>query len=1015
MLKAVIEFALTQRLLVVLLAALLVGAGYRAFESLPIDAFPDVSPAQVKVIIKAPGMTPQEVEQRITTPIELALLGIPSQTVLRSVSKYALTDITLDFSEGTDIYWARQQVNERLAGVLPELPDTIQGGIAPMTTPLGEMLMFTVEGRDLSLTERRRLLDWVIRPALRTVPGVADVNALGGLVRSFEIVPDPARLAARGVPLDALLSAVSSNNRSDGAGRMGEGEESVLLRSLGRIETLADVREIAVATRGGTVVRLADVADVRIGALTRYGAVTADGEGEAVQGLVLGLRGANAQKLVRGVREALDGLEASLPDGVSIDIFYDRGDLVTRAIETVTRALTEAIVLVLVTLVLLLGNLRAALAVAIVLPLSALATFLLMRGAGMSANLMSLGGLAIAIGILVDGAVVMVENIVSAMGEDALVRRRSSLHLIFRASRQVAQPVTSGILIIMIVFLPLLTLEGIEGLLFAPVALTIIFALGASLVLSLTVIPVAASFLLGRHAHAEPWLPRQLRRVYRPLLAIALRHGGIVVACAGVSLLAALYVYTLIGKTFMPVLDEGDVIVQTEKIPSITLEQSVQLDLRIQREIMSRVAGVERVVTRVGSDEIGMDPMGLNESDAFIVLNDEIESKAAVIESLRTVLEGIPGLAYGFTQPIQMRTSEMLTGVRGDVAVKIFGSEFDVLNQKALEIAGVLEDVRGASDVFTAQNEGAQYIVAELDRTAAGRFGVAADDLVATLRTVAEGHTLGIVQEGIQRTPLVVRSAPPGVTELSDYRLVTADGRTISLDTVASLRRADGLVTISREGGSRFAVVRTNVEGRDLVGFVEEARATVASQVELPPTYRLEWGGEFENQQRAARRLGVVVPVSIGLVFVLLFVTFRSVRQSLLVLLNIPFALVGGVFALYLSGQYLSVPASVGFIALLGIAVLNGVVMVAYFNQLRAEGHPLEEVVVTGAERRLRPVVMTATIAALGLIPLLFAQGPGSEIQKPLAVVVVGGLVTSTLLTLLVLPVLYRRFGGAGT
>lgn len=1015
MLNAVVEFALTQRLLVVLLAALLVGAGYRAFESLPIDAFPDVSPAQVKVIIKAPGMTPQEVEQRITTPIELALLGIPKQTVLRSVSKYALTDITLDFAEGTDIYWARQQVNERLAGVLPELPDTIQGGIAPMTTPLGEMLMFTVEGRGLSLTERRRLLDWVIRPALRTVPGVADVNALGGLVRSFEIVPDPARLAARGIPLDALLSSVSSNNRSDGAGRMGEGEESVLLRALGRIETLADVREIAVATRGGTVVRLADVADVRIGALTRYGAVTADGEGEAVQGLVLGLRGANAQELVRGVREALDGLEASLPDGVSIDIFYDRGDLVTRAIETVTRALTEAIVLVLVTLVLLLGNLRAALAVAIVLPLSALATFLLMRGAGMSANLMSLGGLAIAIGILVDGAVVMVENIVSAMGDDALIRRRSSLHLVFRASRQVAQPVTSGILIIMIVFLPLLTLEGIEGLLFAPVALTIIFALGASLVLSLTVIPVAASFLLGRHAHAEPWLPRQLRRVYRPLLVAALRHGRIVVVCAAASLLAALYVYTLIGKTFMPVLDEGDLIVQTEKIPSITLEQSVQLDQRIQREIMSRVAGVERVVTRVGSDEIGMDPMGLNESDAFIVLNDEVESKAAVIESLRAVLEDIPGLAYGFTQPIQMRTSEMLTGVRGDVAVKIFGPEFEVLNRKALEIARVLGNVPGASDVFTAQNEGAQYIVAELDRTAAGRFGVAADDLVATLRAVAEGHTLGIVQEGIQRTPLVVRSAAPGVAELPDYRLVTPDGRTIPLDTVASLRRADGLVTISREGGSRFAVVRTNVEERDLVGFVEEARATVASQVELPPTYRLEWGGEFENQQRAARRLGVVVPVSIGLVFVLLFVTFRSVRQSLLVLLNIPFALVGGVFALYLSGQYLSVPASVGFIALLGIAVLNGVVMVAYFNQLRAEGHPLEEVVVTGAERRLRPVVMTATIAALGLIPLLFAQGPGSEIQKPLAVVVVGGLVTSTLLTLLVLPVLYRRFGDAGT
>ncbi|MGR8921783.1 MAG: efflux RND transporter permease subunit, partial [Gammaproteobacteria bacterium] len=981
------------------------------FEQLPIDAFPDVSPAQVKVIIKAPGMTPQEVEQRITTPIELALLGIPRQTVLRSVTKYALTDITLDFREGTDIYWARQQTNERLQGVLAELPQNIEGGMAPATTPLGEMLMFTIDGDTLSLTEKRRLLDWVIRPALRTVPGVADVNALGGLVRTFEIVPDPARLAALGYTIDDVARAVEANNRNDGAGRLREGEETVLLRAVGRIEDLDDVRDTALGRRGETTIRVRDVATVRIGSLTRYGAVSADGVGEAVQGLVLGLRGANAQALVRDVHERLDALAAGLPEGISIDVFYDRGDLVARAVATVTRALGEAVVLVLITLVLLLGNLRAALAVAVVLPLAALATFLLMNVVGMSANLMSLGGLAIAIGILVDGAVVVVENIVNTLADPVRARHHSRLHLVYRATRQVAVPVASGIVIIMTVFLPLLTLEGIEGLLFSPVALTIVFALGASLLLSMSLVPVVASALLARTAHAEPWIPRQLARAYRPALDAALKHPALIVGGALAGLLAAAAVYPAIGKTFMPVLDEGDIIVQTEKIPSVTLAQSVDLDLRIQRAILAGVPGVERIVTRVGSDEIGMDPMGLNESDAFVVLSADGPPKTAVLAGLREVLARIPGLAYGFTQPIQMRTAEMLTGVRGDVAVKIFGSDFGELNRLAGEIAAVLDGIPGAADVFTPQNEGAQYVVAALDRDAAGRFGVAADDVAAALRALGEGRRLGVVQEGVQRTPLVVRGETPYVTALDDYLFIGSEGRRVPLGELASLERTAGLVSISRERGSRFAVVRSNVEDRDLVGFVDEARAAVEQAVRLPPGYRLEWGGEFENQRRAAARLGIVIPVAIGLVFLLLFVTFRSVRQSLLVLLNIPLALIGGVFALYFSGHYLSVPASVGFIALLGIAVLNGVVMVSYFNELRAEGRPLDEVVRVGAERRLRPVLLTATIAALGLLPLLFAQGPGSEIQKPLAIVVVGGLVSATALTLVVLPVLYRAFG----
>ena len=1016
MLSKLVEFSLTQRLLVSALTVLLVIAGITSFRDLPIDAFPDVSSTQVKLIMKAPGMTPEEVEARIVMPIELEMLGIPKQRVMRSISKYAIADITIDFEDSADIYWARQQVAERLNNALRDMPANISGGLAPITTPLGEMFMFTVEGEGISLEQRRTILDWTIRPALRTLPGVADVNSLGGLARSFEVVIDHTALAARGISFAALQQAIQANNRNDGAGRINDGDEALLVRAEGNIKNLQDVRDIVIGGPAGNPIRVSDVAEVRIGSLTRYGAVTKDGQGEAVEGLVLGLRGANARKVVEGVRAKLAELAPSLPKGVSTKVFYDRGSLVERAVGTVSKALMEAIVLVVVLLVLFLGNLRAAIVVALTLPLAVLITFILMRQFGMSANLMSLGGLAIAIGMLVDGSVVVVENIINH-----LAHKRAHiphLHVIYRAVKEVITPVAAGVAIIIIVFLPLMTLQGLEGKLFVPVALTIVFALAGSLLLSLTIVPMLASFLLKEGDHGEPWLVRKAMAIYAPALQRALAKERVVIVAALVMLLLAAGVYTLIGKAFMPEMDEGDLIMQVTKLPSINLATSVEMDSRIQQAILKAVPDIKGIVARAGADELGLDPMGLNETDTFLVLKPQAEwqskNKIAIVNEVRKVMGDFPGVEYSFTQPIAMRVSEMLTGARGDIAIKIFGSDLTKLNDAAEQMVKVLAGIKGSEDVFTVKNSGVQYYRVAIDRLAAGRLGLSVDEIANTLRGQIEGQQLGMVIEGGRRTPLIMR----GELDVQDSPALFAaltlslpNGQNVPLSVVAKLERVDGPVKVDRENGSRMVVVQSNVRGRDLVGFVDEAKAAVAAKIKLPEGYRLTWGGQFENQQRAAARLAVVVPVALGMIFMLLFATFGSVRQAALVLTNIPFALIGGVVALWVSGEYMSVPASVGFIALLGIAVLNGVVMVSYFNQLHAEGMDMTQVVFEGAKRRLRPVLMTASITAFGLLPVLFASGPGSEIQKPLAIVVTGGLISSTLLTLIMLPILYRRFG----
>ncbi|HEA62608.1 efflux RND transporter permease subunit, partial [Pseudohongiella sp.] len=700
MLSQLVQLSLSQRLLTGLLALLVAGFGMSALFQLPIDAFPDISPTQVKIIIKAPGMTPEEVEALITQPVEVELLGIPRKTILRSISKYALSSITLDFEEGTDIYWARQQVAERLNNVWGDLPGDISGGLAPMSTPLGDMFMFTVESDTMTLEEKRFLVDWTIRPALRTVPGVADVNALGGYVRTYEVIPDAAAMARLNVIHEQLISALQTSNKNDGAGRIDQGEEALLVRVSGAIGSLQDIRDIRVMDSDGQPVPLSQLATVTSGTMERYGSVTADGTGEAVQALVIGMTGANARDVVNGAKAKMAEIEATLPEGTYFDVFYDRSILIAGAVNTVTKALLEAVALVVILLVLFLGNIRAAVTAAMILPFSALVTFLLMNSVSMTANLMSLGGLVIAIGILVDSAIVVVENIVATMSHHGGQNRLPRLHVIFRAVKSVAVPVTSGILIIIIVFLPLLSLEGLEGKLFGPVTMTIVFALIASLILSLTVIPVVASYLITRAEHDEPWLARNLLRVYTPLLSKALAKPIYVIGLASALLVATVAIFPLVGKTFMPTMDEGDMIIQMELIPSINLETSTRMVTEVEKALLAEIPEIQRLVSRTGSDEIGMDPMGLNEVDMFLHLKPASDwqagSKAGLEQNLRTVMDRYRGINYGFTMPIDMRVSEMLTGSRGDVAIKLFGTDLDALNNYAQRISDTVATIPGA-------------------------------------------------------------------------------------------------------------------------------------------------------------------------------------------------------------------------------------------------------------------------------------------------------------------------------
>ena len=1018
MFSYLIDLSLRYRRLVLGLGVLIAGIGMLAWTNLTIDAFPDISPTQVKIILKIPGMTPEEVEQRVVRPIEIEMLSIPKKRIVRSVSKYGIADLTIDFEDGTDIYWARQQVAERLSGFMKDMPSGTTGGLAPITTPLSELYMFTVEGEGYSLAQKRKVLDWMIRPELRIIPGVAEVNALGGEVASYEINPDHRRMAARGVTLADLRAALQANNTNDGAGRLTAGEESLVIRVEGAVKTLDDVRQIRVPKVRGGIVALDDIATVRLGSATRYGAVTKDGQGETVQGLVLGIKGVNARNLVKTVDAKLQELTPRLPSGMTIKTFYNRGDLVSRSAGTVIKALAEAIVLVCIVLYFFLGNLRAAVAVAICLPLSMLITFSVMKLLGISANLMSLGGLAIAIGMLVDASVVVVENIEAAFAERLHEHRHglSTVEMLVGATKQVVKPVVSGMLIIAVVFLPLLTLEGLEGKLFSPVATTIVIALASSLVVAFSVVPAFGSIVLSRHVADEPLLMAWVRTIYLKLRKIAWSNTKKLYVASLLGFLAAVVMYLFIGKTFMPTLDEGDILVQLQKTPSISLETSLGIDTRVQQSILQSVPEVSSIVARTGSDDLGLDPMGLNETDSFLVLKPKSEwsgDKEQIVDKLRAVLTQFPDLVYAFTQPIEMRVSEMLTGARGDVAIKVFGADLNEINHASQVISAAIKSIHGASEVIAPRPEGMQYMSVKINKPVAGQAGFTTEILQQNLRNLVEGEMLGLVLDGVVRTPLIVKGSDRLSNNVEGFKnlMITApDGKVWPLSALAEIKQIDGPIRIDHEQSSRFASIQVSVQGRALTAFVEDAKLAV-QKLNLPKNLNIVWGGQFENQQRASARLALVIPIALITIFFILTATFGSTVQAIIIFLNIPFALVGGVMSLAISGQYLSVPASVGFIALLGIAVLNGVVMVSHFNERIMMGEDIQSAVMNGSERRLRPVLMTTVITALGMIPLLLATGPGSEIQRPLAIVVIGGLITSTLLTLLLLPKIYERFG----
>ncbi len=1009
MLASIIEFSLRQRVIVIVGAILILFFGTYSFIHTPVDAFPDISPTQVKIILKLPGSSPEEMENNIVRPLELELLGLKGQKSLRSVSKYSISDITIDFDDSVDIYLARNIVNERLSSVMKDLPVGVEGGMAPIVTPLSDIFMFTIDG-NITEIEKRQLLDFVIRPQLRMISGVADVNSIGGFSKAFVIVPDFNDMARLGVSISDLEAAVRVNLRNSGAGRVDRDGETFLVKIQTASLSLEDIGKITVSTNLGHL-HIKDFAKVISQSRTRLGFVTKDGIGETTEGLVLSLKEANTKEIITQVYQKLEELKPLLPNGVSINVFYDRSEFTQKAIATVSKTLIEAVVLIIITLFLFLGNLRASVAVGVILPLSLSVAFIFIKLNNLTLNLMSLGGLIIAIGMLIDSAVVVVENAFEKLSANT---KTTKLHAIYRSCKEIAVSVVSGVVIIIVFFVPILTLQGLEGKMFRPLAQSIVYALLGTLVLSITIIPVVSSLVLKATPHSETFLTRFLNRIYAPLLEFFVHNPKKVILGAFVFLIASLSLFPFVGKNFMPALDEGDVVLSVETTPSVSLDQSRDLMLNIESAIKKHVKEVKSIVARTGSDELGLDLGGLNQTDTFISFIPKkewsVKNKDELLEKIMDSLKDFKGINFSFTQPIEMRISEMLTGVRGDLAVKIFGDDISELNRLSFQIAQVLKGIKGSSEVLTTLNEGVNYLYVTPNKEAMANVGISSDEFSKFLKSALEGLIVDVIPTGISRTPVMIRQESDfasSITKIKSLALTSKYGVLVPITSIAKIEEVDGPVSIVREDSRRMSVVRSNVVGRDLNSFVEEAKKVITQNVKLPPSYYITYGGQFENQQRANKRLSTVIPLSILAIFFILFFTFKSIPLALLILLNIPFAVTGGLIALFAVGEYISVPASVGFIALFGIAVLNGVVMIGYFKELLLQGKSVEECVLLGAKRRLRPVLMTACIAGLGLLPLLFSHSVGSEVQKPLAIVVLGGLVTSSALTLLLLPPMF--------
>jgi cobalt-zinc-cadmium resistance protein CzcA len=1027
MINGLIRVSIDQRFLVLILVALLAVLGVYSLRSLPIDAVPDVTNVQVQILTSSPALPPLEVERLITFPIEVAMSGLPKVDEIRSVSKFGLSSVTVVFEDSIDVYFARQLVLERLSQARSQIPASLgEPEMGPITTGLGEIYQYELQaahGSQHDLTALRSIQDWNVRRQLLGVPGVTEVNSFGGQVKQYQVRVDPARLQAYGLSLRDALDAVARNNANVGGAYIEHAGEQYLLRGIGLVRSTDDIASIVVKTgKDGVPVYVRDVAEVVTGAAVRQGATTAEGKGEIVAGITLMLVRENARDVVSRVKQRIEQIRQTLPKGVELIPFYDRTELVNRTIHTVATNLIEGALIVIFVLVLLLGNWRGALLVATVIPLSMLIAASLMRLFDISGNLMSLG--AIDFGLIVDGAVIMTENSVRRVAERQreLGRRLTGEELkerVYDASVEVRRATMFGELIITVVYLPILTLTGIEGKMFRPMALTVVFALAGAFALSLTYVPAALTFALrGGVAEKESGLINFARRRYKPALAYAMRHRAQALAVALTLLAVSAALFPFLGAEFVPRLDEGSFALESRLLPSVSLSQSIKTYSAAER-VLKGFPEVTRVVSKIGSAEIATDPMGVESADIYVDLKPHAEWKTAetreeLAEKMSAALDAaVPGAAFSFSQPIEIRTAELIAGVRSDIAIKLFGDDLDTLARKAGEIARAVGKVRGVEDVKVEQVAGLPQLQIRIDRAAISRYGLNVEDVNNVVESIVAGKEVGQVYEGEQRYGLVVRlseTAGHDVEAIKGLLITAPNGARIPLSQLAEIALVEGPAQISREDARRRIAVELNVRGRDIGSFVSEAQAAIGRQVELPAGYYVKWGGQFEHLERATKRLLFVVPLALFLIFVLLFTTFGSARQALLVYTGIPFAVIGGVFALALRGLPFSISAGVGFIALFGVAVLNGLVMVTYINHMREEGRGLEEAVKEGAETRLRPVLMTALVASLGFIPMAVATSAGAEVQRPLATVVIGGLVTSTLLTLLLLPALYRWF-----
>ena len=1044
MIERLIAFSLKNRLLIVLMTIGVLGGGAIALTRLPIDAFPDVSPVLVQIVTEAPGLAPEEVEKLITYPVEVAMNGLPKVEQVKSISAFGISQVSVYFADDVDIYFARQLTSEKLQQAKSEIPPGLgEPKLGPITTGLGQIYQYVVRGGQ-NTTELRTLQDWVVKYNLRTVPGVTEVLSFGGDVKQYQLRVDPRTMLQYGVSMVDIRQAVGANNRNVGGGYITRGPEEYIIRGIGLAENIGDIGNIIVGRHGVTPIYVRNVAEVVIGPKVRRGAVTMNGKGEAVSGIVLKRIYENTSQVIAAVKRKVAEVNKALPAGVQIVPYYDQSELVERAVGTVQEALLEGAVLIVIVLFLFLGNVRSALIVTTMLPLSLLLAFMLMQYFGFSANLMSLGGLAIGIGMMVDGGVVMVENVyrhlseaghgatgaghgaspsASTTAEHAAIRAHieSRLHLILRAASEVGRPIVFAIVIIILVFLPLLTLQGVEGKMFRPMAFAVVFAMIGSLVFSLTIIPVLCSFFLKGGSEDDTWVMRIVKRPYLPALRWSIINRKKTVAAAMLALLLSLAIVPFLGSEFVPVLEEGSILYRATLAPSAGLDEAVRTATNLE-QIARRFPEVEDVVSKTGRAEAGGDPEPVNNIEAIITLKPAKQwgtgrSKPELIDTLSRALGRVPGVELNFSQPIANRVDELLSGVKAQLAIVLYGDDLDRLVSTGEEIQRVVSAVSGAADVQTEQVGGQPQLQIKINRDAIARYGVNVDDVQEVIELAIGGEEAGQVFEGIRRFDITVRLQPQYRGDVDAIRALlvpTKDGKArVPLGQVAELITVVGPKQISHQDGQRRIVIQLNVRGRDMGSFVAEAQQQIASKVKLPTGYFLKWGGQFENQQRAMKRLSVIVPITIGLIYLLLFSSFGSLKQAGLIILNVPFALIGGILGLAISRQYLSVPASVGFIALFGVAVLNGVVMVSYINALRREGRSVADAVYEGTVLRLRPVLMTATVAILGLLPLLFSSGAGSEVQRPLAAVVVGGLITSTALTLLLLPTLYGWFEGA--